>query len=85
MNIAIRSALAIVLLGAAAAPALAQSATPVSQAPVVTASMPADVNPNVPGATGDTIVRGDHSTVAGDKNATYWLKAGGGMAGDSNG
>ena len=28
-------------------------------------------NPNVPGATGRTIVRGSHSTIGGDADATY--------------
>jgi hypothetical protein len=33
-------------------------------------NIPADDNPRVPGATGDTIVKGDQSTVAGDRAAT---------------
>ncbi len=32
--------------------------------------VPADANPRVPGATGDAIVRGDDSTIAGDRGAT---------------
>jgi hypothetical protein len=28
-------------------------------------------NPNFPGATGTTVVRGNNSTIAGDANATY--------------
>jgi hypothetical protein len=33
-------------------------------------------NPNVPGATGRTIVRGDHSTIAGDALATEMQRTG---------
>jgi hypothetical protein len=43
----------------------------------VTASTPADENPTVPGATGLTIVRGDHSTISGDRRATIEQKTGG--------
>ena len=43
----------------------------------VTASTPADENPTVPGATGLTIVRGDHSTISGDRRATSEQKTGG--------
>jgi hypothetical protein len=32
--------------------------------------VPADANPHLPGATGDDIVRGDRSTIAGDRAAT---------------
>jgi hypothetical protein len=32
--------------------------------------IPAYANPNVPGATGSTVVRGDNSTIAGDRAAT---------------
>jgi hypothetical protein len=35
-----------------------------------TAHIPADADPRVPGATGDAIVRGDRSTIAGDRAAT---------------
>jgi hypothetical protein len=35
-----------------------------------------DENPNVPGATGRTIVRGDHSTIAGDAEATEMQRSG---------
>ncbi len=33
-------------------------------------------DPNVPGATGETIVKGDNSTIAGDRKATREQKAG---------
>jgi hypothetical protein len=33
-------------------------------------------NPNVPGATGRTIVLGDHSTIAGDATATQMQRTG---------
>ena len=33
-------------------------------------------NPNVPGATGSVIVRGDHSTIAGDALATQMQRNG---------
>jgi hypothetical protein len=32
--------------------------------------IPAYANPSVPGATGNTVVRGDNSTIAGDRAAT---------------
>ncbi len=35
-----------------------------------------DANPTVPGATGDYIVRGDRSTIAGDRGATREEKQG---------
>jgi len=38
--------------------------------------VPADENPRVPGATGDTIVRGDNSTIRGDRRATIEEKTG---------
>jgi hypothetical protein len=43
----------------------------------VTATTPANENPTVPGATGLTIVRGDHSTISGDRRATISQKTGG--------
>lgn len=43
----------------------------------VTSSTPADENPTVAGATGDTIVRGDRSTISGDRRATIEQKTGG--------
>ncbi len=43
------------------AAALAQSAG---------SALPAQANPAVPGATGETIVKGDHSTIAGTRDAT---------------
>ncbi len=50
----------------------------------VTATTPANENPTVPGATGLTIVRGDRSTISGDRRATAQQKTGG-MASDSPG
>jgi hypothetical protein len=44
------------------------SSTPASR------GVPTYANPNVPGATGDTIVRGDDSTIAGDRAATLEQK-----------
>jgi hypothetical protein len=42
-----------------------------SDTPVAASTtLPADDNPRVPGATGDAIVKGDHSTIAGDRKAT---------------
>lgn len=38
-------------------------------------------NPQKPGATGHTVVPGDHSTIAGDQNATDRRKSGGGGGG----
>jgi hypothetical protein len=37
---------------------------------------PTDDNPRVPGATGDAIVKGDNSTVAGDRAATAEQRTG---------
>ncbi len=53
----------LALLGSvmSTAGALAQSAT---------SSVPGYANPAVPGATGDTVVRGNHSTIAGARDAT---------------
>ena len=44
-------------------------------AAVASAGNPAD--PNTPGATGRTIVRGDNSTIAGDAQATRMQQTGG--------
>lgn len=43
----------------------------------VTKSTPADENPTVPGATGLGFVRGDQSTISGDRRATVEQKTGG--------
>jgi hypothetical protein len=43
----------------------------------VTANTPADENPTVPGATGLNIVKGDRSTISGDRRATIEQKTGG--------
>jgi hypothetical protein len=50
----------------------------------VTPTTQLDENPTVPGATGLTIVRGDHSTISGDRRATAQQKTGA-TAGDSPG
>jgi len=50
----------------------------------VTPNTVADENPTVPGATGLTIVRGDRSTISGDRRATAEQKTGA-TAGDSPG
>jgi hypothetical protein len=50
----------------------------------VTPTTPANENPTVPGATGLTIVRGDRSTISGDRRATAQQKTGG-MASDAPG
>ena len=47
-------------------------------------SVPADENPTVRGATGDTIVKGDRSTITGDRRATVQQKTGEGVEGGSN-
>jgi hypothetical protein len=44
----------------------------------------ADENPTVPGATGETIVRGDTSTISSDRRATIEQKTGG-VASDAPG
>jgi hypothetical protein len=43
----------------------------------VTPTTPTVENPTVPGATGLTIVRGDHSTISNDRRATIREKTGG--------
>ncbi len=43
----------------------------------VTPNLPAQENPTVPGATGETIVRGDNSTISGDRRGTIEQKTGG--------
>jgi hypothetical protein len=43
----------------------------------VTSSTLTVENPTVPGATGEKIVRGDHSTISGDQRATIEQKTGG--------
>ncbi|MGD0103737.1 MAG: hypothetical protein ABSC06_06835 [Rhodopila sp.] len=43
----------------------------------VKANTPADENPTVPGATGATIVKGDRSTISGDRRGTIEQKTGG--------
>lgn len=78
--------LAASLLVVSTAGTLAQSksggdtaATDSKRTPADTAgpkSIPAYSNPNVRGATGDTIVRGDDSTLAGDRAATKDWKSG---------
>jgi hypothetical protein len=42
--------------------------------------VPADENPNVPGATGRAIVRGDRSSEAGDRRATIEQRTGTGAS-----
>jgi len=49
----------------------------------VASTVPADENPNIPGATGMTVVPGDLSTIAGDRRATIEQKTGG--SGSDNG
>jgi hypothetical protein len=44
--------------------------------PKTVTNVPADENPNVPGATGETIVHGDRSTIGGDRRATIEQKSG---------
>jgi hypothetical protein len=39
-------------------------------------TIPAGADPNRPGATGDDIVRGDNSTIAGDRAATVYDRTG---------
>jgi hypothetical protein len=46
----------------------------------VTAHTAPEENPTVPGATGDTIVRGDNSTISGDRRGTIEQKTGGSAA-----
>ena len=43
----------------------------------VTPNTPSDENPTVPGATGDTIVKGDRSTISGHRRGTIEQKTGG--------
>jgi hypothetical protein len=43
----------------------------------VRSDTPADENPTVPGATGLSIVKGDSSTISGDRRATIYQKTGG--------
>jgi len=43
----------------------------------VTPNTPQDENPTVPGATGRGIVRGDNSTISGDRRGTVEQKTGG--------
>ena len=43
----------------------------------VTTNTPRYENPTVPGATGTTIIRGDKSTISGDRRATIEQKTGG--------
>jgi hypothetical protein len=47
-------------------------------------NIPADENPTVRGATGDTIVKGDRSTISGDRRATTQQKTGEGEEGGGN-
>jgi hypothetical protein len=49
------------------------------------AGLPARENPEVPGATGSTIVRGDHSTIEGDRQGTIQQKTGADTASDAPG
>ena len=44
-------------------------------------NVPADENPAVRGATGDTVVKGDRSTITGDRRATTQQKTGVGEGG----
>jgi hypothetical protein len=53
-----------------AAAALAQSTAPHAT------TAQADQNPNTPGATGQTVVKGDNSTIKGDHSATKDQKTG---------
>jgi hypothetical protein len=48
-------------------------------------NVPSDENPNVAGATGMTIVRGDRSTIGGDRRGTIEQKAGSISSSDSPG
>jgi hypothetical protein len=48
-------------------------------------AVPAVENPQVPGATGSTIVRGDHSTIEGDRQGTIEQKTGADTASDAPG
>jgi hypothetical protein len=70
-----RTIVAMTMIGlSACAAARGAEATGVRPAPSMTASVTAPENPaqnpNVPGATGRTIVVGNHSTIAGDEGAT---------------
>jgi hypothetical protein len=49
------------------------------------AGLPAVENPEVPGATGATVVRGDHSTIEGDRQGTIEQKTGADTASDAPG
>jgi hypothetical protein len=53
--------------------------------PGTTVAVPAVENPEVPGATGATIVRGDHSTIEGDRQGTIEQKTGADTASDAPG
>ncbi len=55
--------------GSTSNPALTTGAPPKT-------NVPADANPTVRGATGDTIVKGDRSTISGDRRATTQQKTG---------
>ena len=70
--------LASALLAFPVAGAFAQntSTTTTTTAPTGTQHGAAAENPHVKGATGDTIVKGDRSTIAGDKSATSEQKTG---------
>jgi hypothetical protein len=50
-----------------------------------TTGVPADEDPNVAGATGNTIVRGDNSTIAGARQGTIEQKTGADTASDAPG
>ena len=60
--------LAAALLTLPVTVAFAQSST--GSSATTTSKTPKDQNPHVRGATGDAIVKGDRSTVAGDRKAT---------------
>jgi hypothetical protein len=47
----------------------------------VTADTPRMADPTVPGATGETIVKGDRSSISGDRRATIQQKTGGSASG----
>ena len=57
------------------------SVSPTTMPNSTRASSAADSNPNVPGATGDSKVPGDKSTVAGDHRATIQQRTGSDMSG----
>ncbi len=69
-------AAALLTLPAAGAWAQASSSTTTNGMPMNSQSGSAAENPHVKGATGETIVKGDRSTISADKSATSEQKTG---------